>query len=327
MTLIRQVGIVEVTLFFIFNFHTSFSQQMILNKCLCEQKVLADSLFKKGEYISAKKIYKKLLKSEQSLLFHTEIELKIGHCYFANKKFRKGFRQIEFAFKMGGVFVPNSYNPDNESSLSELRQNPKKYTRFKQLYEKNNKLLQGKNSKLREKLFSFKLEDQKYRKTPKEMDRLSIELDLPIDSLLKKQNKIDLNLRNEIASILDSLDGWPKIHQVGVEGIGALWLIVQHSDDDVNFQKKCLYAMEKGLKSGTGLWLNYAYLYDRIAVNTKNPQYFYTQFEEIIKDSNGRYIDILFKNNHPDGDLYRKCISFPSVFEYKSFVLKRWNKD
>jgi hypothetical protein len=48
------------------------------------------------------------------------------------------------------------------------------------------------------------------------------------------------------------------------------WLLVQHMDDDVNFQKWFLNQLNKRTQ-------NYRYLYDRVAVNSNLPQKYNTQ--------------------------------------------------
>lgn len=58
-----------------------------------------------------------------------------------------------------------------------------------------------------------------------------------------------------------------------------LWLIVQHADNDIPFQKKYLKQMEKELKKQNANKTNFAYLEDRINVNTGNKQRFGTQVD------------------------------------------------
>ncbi len=74
--------------------------------------------------------------------------------------------------------------------------------------------------------------------------------------------------------------GWPVIPLVGKEGSKNAWLIVQHADDDLRFQKKCLQLMlaayKKNPKNITPMQI--AFLTDRIRVNEKKLQKFGTQF-------------------------------------------------
>lgn len=70
--------------------------------------------------------------------------------------------------------------------------------------------------------------------------------------------------------------GWPTISKVGEDGSYSAWLIVQHADEDGEFQKSCL-ALMQGEKEGEVLKENIAYLIDRIRVNNNEPTLYGTQ--------------------------------------------------
>jgi hypothetical protein len=72
--------------------------------------------------------------------------------------------------------------------------------------------------------------------------------------------------------------GWPGKALVGKDGAAAAWLLVQHADLDVAFQKVCLAKIEPLVKSGDVDAKNYAYLVDRVAVVEKRKQTYGTQF-------------------------------------------------
>jgi dienelactone hydrolase len=72
--------------------------------------------------------------------------------------------------------------------------------------------------------------------------------------------------------------GWPGMKLVGEDGAHAAWLLVQHADQDVVFQKQCLALLEAALVAQDVDAQNYAYLYDRVAVAEKRPQRWGTQF-------------------------------------------------
>lgn len=74
--------------------------------------------------------------------------------------------------------------------------------------------------------------------------------------------------------------GWPTISKVGVEGSSAAWLLVQHADHDVEFQKQCLVLM-KLVSEGDIDRGNIAYLEDRVRVNCHECQLYGTQFYEV----------------------------------------------
>jgi len=80
--------------------------------------------------------------------------------------------------------------------------------------------------------------------------------------------------------------GWPRLSDVGKEASRAAWLIVQHSDRDIAFQKKCLELMRQAVAHGEASAEDLAYLEDRVLVNTGKWQLYGTQF---YKDSKGTY--------------------------------------
>lgn len=73
--------------------------------------------------------------------------------------------------------------------------------------------------------------------------------------------------------------GWPTISKVGEIGAHDAWLLVQHADHDVEFQKQCLELM-KAEKSGEVWKRDIAYLTDRILVNEKKLQMYGSQFND-----------------------------------------------
>jgi ADP-ribose pyrophosphatase YjhB (NUDIX family) len=71
--------------------------------------------------------------------------------------------------------------------------------------------------------------------------------------------------------------GYPTIELLGEEGLKNFWLLIQHLYSEVELQKKCL---ENCHFAPT----EYAYLYDRISVNSRKDQKYGTQLNKPIKD-------------------------------------------
>lgn len=71
--------------------------------------------------------------------------------------------------------------------------------------------------------------------------------------------------------------GWYRITEMGKEADNAAWLMVQHADADVVFQQKILAMLEPLVGQGETSPTNYAYLLDRVAVNSQRPQRYGTQ--------------------------------------------------
>lgn len=76
--------------------------------------------------------------------------------------------------------------------------------------------------------------------------------------------------------IVDSV-GWPTYTRVGREAGHMAWLIVQHQDADPEFQKHCLRLMEPLVAKGEVSGTDFAYLTDRVAINTGGMQMYGTQ--------------------------------------------------
>jgi hypothetical protein len=91
------------------------------------------------------------------------------------------------------------------------------------------------------------------------------------------KDELDLKHTKQLKQIIAKY-GWPTIPMVGVEASIDAWLIAQHADHDIAFQKECL-ALLKVLPPGAVSPHNIAYLEDRILVAEHKPQIYGTQFQ------------------------------------------------
>lgn len=71
--------------------------------------------------------------------------------------------------------------------------------------------------------------------------------------------------------------GWPTISKYGERAAHAAWLLVQHADQDPEFQEKVL-ALMRDLPDGEVSKQDIAFLEDRVRVNTGRPTLYGTQF-------------------------------------------------
>lgn len=74
--------------------------------------------------------------------------------------------------------------------------------------------------------------------------------------------------------------GWPTIAMVGKDGSQSAWLLVQHADADLKFQRQCLDLMTKLPKDAISQ-KNLAYLTDRVLCAEGKKQIYGTQFATI----------------------------------------------
>jgi hypothetical protein len=87
--------------------------------------------------------------------------------------------------------------------------------------------------------------------------------------------EIDRENTSRLKEIID-LMGWPTIDKVGEKAARGAWLIVQHADQDVEFQESCLDLMKQQTSGVSKMYI--AYLTDRVAVNRGLEQTYGTQF-------------------------------------------------
>lgn len=78
--------------------------------------------------------------------------------------------------------------------------------------------------------------------------------------------------------------GWPGKKLVGREGNQAVWLLAQHADHDLAFQKECLKLLKKSARDGNSEARHVALLTDRVLVKENKKQIYGTQFQRIGND-------------------------------------------
>lgn len=119
------------------------------------------------------------------------------------------------------------------------------------------------NPSLSKQIDSLKEEDQKPAKLPADQAAEAFKLAVAKNFPLVKK-------------ILDTY-GFPGYDLVGKESSHHYWLLVQHSDLDISFQKKALALMKVQLDRSNASAQDYAYLIDRININEGKQQIYGTQ--------------------------------------------------
>lgn len=87
--------------------------------------------------------------------------------------------------------------------------------------------------------------------------------------------QVDLKHQKKLRKIISEI-GWPTYSKVGKEASGWAWMIAQHSDNDLEFQKECLKMMSS-LSDTEVNPINKAYLEDRVRLNEERPLLYGTQ--------------------------------------------------
>lgn len=94
--------------------------------------------------------------------------------------------------------------------------------------------------------------------------------------------------------------GYPGYDLVGASGKHDYWLMVQHCDKTPGFQERILTAMKEEVKRNNAHASNYAYLTDRVRINTGRKQLYGTQvMYNWIAVPKGRYTVYLLRKKKP----------------------------
>ncbi len=84
-------------------------------------------------------------------------------------------------------------------------------------------------------------------------------------------------LNNQRLKAVMNQYGFPGFDLVGEKGSNDFWLMAQHCDQDVPFQQRVLKLMKAQLTKHNADSKNYAYLTDRVLLNTGQKQLYGTQ--------------------------------------------------
>ncbi len=93
---------------------------------------------------------------------------------------------------------------------------------------------------------------------------------------IREMNEIDRANTQAMKKIVLAY-GWPTITEYGQSFAGMAHILVQHADHDLPFQRKVLRLMTPMVDRGDVDATSYAYLWDRVAVNSKQKQRYGTQ--------------------------------------------------
>ncbi|MCX6741549.1 MAG: hypothetical protein NTY61_04090, partial [Candidatus Parcubacteria bacterium] len=126
-------------------------------------------------------------------------------------------------------------------------------------------------------------------------------------------NRVDHINTNALKDIINKY-GWPTMSLVGKRSSRNAWLIAQHADHDIWFQKQCLIMLQEEYRKDPRNIdpANIAFLTDRICVTEKKAQIFGTQF--YVNDKGILLLRPL--KNKKDIDKRRKKYNLPPLRTY-----------
>ncbi|NGX48590.1 MAG: nicotinate-nucleotide adenylyltransferase [Candidatus Anoxychlamydiales bacterium] len=168
------------------------------------------------------------------------------------------------------------------------------------------------NIKLQKELLDMFNKDQEAR-----MSIVSIKN--PSEEEWKVIAEIDTKNSQRLKEIVNQY-GWPGVSLVGLEGTSAMWLLIQHQDNDLDFQKDCLELLKVAVKAKEASMQSFAYLVDRVNMNKKLPQVYGTQWIQ----EDGKFI--MYSVEDIDNlDLHRIEVGLCSISDYKEQIKEAYH--
>jgi hypothetical protein len=174
------------------------------------------------------------------------------------------------------------------------------------------------NSALSRKLIQLYVNDQAVRGNVMDnvMDRHNIQPDSTLIPL--GMRVVDQGNREQLSTIIDEF-GFPTLELVGRDAMRGVFLIIQHADRDPAWQKAQLPFVEAAVEAGDMDGQDYAYLYDRIQVNSGLPQRYGTQFARVDLGSG---VAELAETEDPDNlDARRRSMGLMPIEMYRKLML------
>ncbi len=135
--------------------------------------------------------------------------------------------------------------------------------------------------------------------------------------------KVDSSNHQKLVEI-NKKYGYPGYDKIGKEGAHNFWLLVQHQDLFPEFQEKVLKHMKVEAKNGNASYANYAYLRDRVNINSGKKQIFGNQLI-IDEDSSSFILRPVIKPKSLE--LRRKKAGLPPIDFYINTMNERYFGD
>ena len=130
---------------------------------------------------------------------------------------------------------------------------------------------------------------------------------------------VDERNRNRLKEIFKEF-GFPNSKLIGKDAMQGIFFIIQHSDGDKEWQKSQLSNIEKAVENGDMDGQKYAYLYDRIKINSGEKQLYGTQFAKV--DPINKTVELADTENIENLDNRRMKVGMMPIKMYKEYMLK-----
>jgi hypothetical protein len=174
----------------------------------------------------------------------------------------------------------------------------------------------ARDPKLRQELLTRMAEDQEARKQWLRLmgPQQSKDAKQQIKAAQAKLRDVDRKNLVRMKEIVKH-SGWPGKSLVGSDGSQAAWLLVQHADSDLTFQKRCLTLISAAVKKREAAPEQMAYLTDRVRVAENKRQVYGTQFHEVGGKQEPYPVE-----NEAELDRRRKDVGMPPMVEYRKLI-------
>ena len=134
---------------------------------------------------------------------------------------------------------------------------------------------------------------------------------------------VDKTNRGRLKEIIIEF-GFPTRHLVGKDAMQGIFLMIQHSDGDKEWQKQQLTHIEKAVKQGDMDGQSYAYLYDRIKINNGEKQLYGTQFKNV--DPINKTVELADTDDIENLDRRRMEVGMMPIQMYEQFMQRNLPK-
>jgi hypothetical protein len=134
---------------------------------------------------------------------------------------------------------------------------------------------------------------------------------------------IDKINRDRLKEIITEF-GFPTRQLVGKDAMHGIFLMIQHSDGDKEWQKGQLPNIERAVKQGDMDGQSYAYLYDRIKINGGEKQLYGTQFRNV--DPINKKVELADTEDVENLDRRRMEVGMMPIHMYEQFMLRNLPK-
>ena len=129
--------------------------------------------------------------------------------------------------------------------------------------------------------------------------------------------------RDRLKEIISEF-GFPTRQLVGKDAMQGIFLMIQHSDGDKEWQKEQLPNIERAVKQGDMDGQSYAYLYDRIKINGGEKQLYGTQFKNV--DPINKKVELADTEDIENLDRRRMEVGMMPIQMYEQFILRNLPK-